>query len=120
MLRCFASIGAQVDDICSTLLGLTVQSFLLPSSTGRSIRFSNFTPSRLLMRHYIPFFDQYSQSMSIWAPDSSAFVYAGNAESDANGTPSSVWVQKMPISDTEESPAPLSLGEGDFAAWSPR
>lgn len=79
---------------------------------GESTRpYAAFFPSRVLLRDYLPFFDQYAQSHRLWAPDSSAFVFAGTLENGEEG----VWVQPVDTPDV----APVSLGPGVFATWSP-
>jgi TolB protein len=79
---------------------------------GVTVRqYARFVPSPSFARDYLPFADQYMQSMRFWAPDSSAVVYTGQAE---NGT-AGVWVQ--PIA---EGAAPRLVVAGTFATWSPR
>lgn len=73
-------------------------------TTGR------FRPSLTFGRDYLPFFDQYAQSMSLWAPDGSAFAYAGIDEAGRAG----IWVQQA----SPDTP-PVLVSEGVFAAWSP-
>jgi Tol biopolymer transport system component len=74
-------------------------------------QFARFMPSVTFARDYLPFADQYRQSMRFWAPDSSAVVYAGQAEDGTTG----VWVQSM-----AEDAAPRLVTAGVFATWSPR
>lgn len=42
---------------------------------GGHTSFPSFTPRQYFMRLYLPFFDQYAQSFTPWAPDSKAFVF---------------------------------------------
>jgi TolB protein len=42
--------------------------------TVQSYRLATFEPSRLWLSQFLPFFDQYALSHSIWSPDSSALV----------------------------------------------
>ncbi|MCZ7570608.1 MAG: hypothetical protein M5U01_18745 [Ardenticatenaceae bacterium] len=77
----------------------------------RTFPLSLFSPSDTFLLDYLRFFDQYAQSMTLWAPDSSAFVYAGLSENGFQG----VWVH--PIG---EGSAPTRVTRGLFAAWSPR
>src|SRR3712207_5962744 len=44
---------------------------------GVVVQTPRFVPSGLLEREYLPFFEQYAQSMTQWSPDSHAFAYAG-------------------------------------------
>jgi TolB protein len=78
---------------------------------GTSTRaYASIVPTRTFLQSYLAFFDQYAQSMRIWSPDSSAFVYAAVAPE----TGSAIWVQALDAS------APAMVGSGVFAAWSPR
>lgn len=67
-------------------------------------------PSPLFLERYLAFFDQYAQSMTIWAPDSSAFTYAGVDRNLQSG----VWVQAL---DQEE---PQRISSGVISLWSPK
>jgi Tol biopolymer transport system component len=77
---------------------------------GSSFTTERFVPSAELSREYLPFFEQYAQSMSLWSPDDSAFVYAGESESGASG----VWIQPA----TADA-APVRMTDGVVASWSP-
>ena len=68
-----------------------------------------FTPSGL-SANYIPFFEQYSQSISFWSPDATSFVYAGVNEAGDSG----IFVQDA----ITVGPAELISG-GILAIWSP-
>lgn len=72
---------------------------------------SRFYPSQVFGRDYLSFFEQYAQSMSLWAPDGSAFAYAGYNESGEEG----VWVQPAQLERD-----PILVKDGVFATWSPR
>jgi TolB protein len=81
---------------------------------GKTTReYAGFFPTRELLQNYLPFFDQYAQSHRIWSPDSDALVFAGTLEDGRTG----VWVQQVGAG---EVAAPLSLGTGVSATWSPR
>jgi hypothetical protein len=69
-----------------------------------------FAPSDVFAREYLSFFEQHAQSMSLWAPDGSAFVYAGSSESGESG----VWIQPA-VGGAE----PVRVSDGVFATWSP-
>jgi len=97
--------------------------YLTPDSGGQRIDFrwnvwdgeknteyADFLPSRTFFQSYLAFFDQYAQSMSIWAPDSSAFAYSGTDRGR-----SGVWVQPL-----GEGKQPSIVGPGVVVAWSPR
>ncbi|MDQ2965601.1 MAG: hypothetical protein M3R57_07110 [Chloroflexota bacterium] len=77
---------------------------------GSSFSTGRFVPSLVFSRDYLQFFEQYAQSMSLWSPDGSAFVYAAEDESGETG----VWIQPA-IPDA----APVRLADGVFATWSP-
>jgi Tol biopolymer transport system component len=70
-----------------------------------------FYPSQTFGRDYLPFFEQYAQSMSLWAPDGNAFAYAGVNEAGEDG----VWVQSV-----RPPGAAVRVMAGSFATWSPR
>jgi hypothetical protein len=69
-----------------------------------------FYPTETFARDYLRFFEQYAQSMTLWAPDGSAFTYAGVNEAGDGG----VWIQ--PAVDGAE---PVLVTHGVFASWSP-
>lgn len=78
---------------------------------GSAFATPRFLPSPSFAREYLPFFDQYAQSMSLWAPDGSAFAYPGLNESGEAG----IWVQEA-----RANVAPLLVAEGGLlVAWSP-
>jgi hypothetical protein len=73
--------------------------------------YARFVPSMIFLHNYLPFADQYMQSMRFWAPDSRAVVYAGQSETGERG----IWVQ--PVQGNE----PVQLvADGLFATWSPK
>jgi TolB protein len=69
-----------------------------------------FLLSLLVVEEYLPFFEQYAQSMSLWSPDGSAFAYPGQNEAGELG----IWVQSA-----EPDRAPVLVADGTFVAWSP-
>ncbi len=77
---------------------------------GSSFSTERFVPSLVFSRDYLQFFEQYAQSMRLWSPDGSAFVYAGEEESGGSG----IWIQPA-TPDT----APVRLADGVVASWSP-
>lgn len=70
--------------------------------------YGSFLPSRLFFQNYLAFFDQYAQSMNLWAPDGSAFAYPG-----VRNRLSGIWVQHL------DEETPRWIGRGSFVAWSP-
>jgi TolB protein len=72
--------------------------------------YARFLPTRTFLERYVVFSDQYAQSMRVWSPDSSAFVYPGTNDAGRRG----IWVQTL----GEE--APRWVAGGVMASWSPR
>lgn len=72
-------------------------------------RTPDFGLSRKYAGVYLPFFAQYAQSVTGWAPDSSAYAFAGNVTGDRG-----VWVQL--IDDVAEA---TQVAGGDFVTWGP-
>jgi hypothetical protein len=71
--------------------------------------YAPFSPTGLFARDYLAYFDQFALSISLWAPDGSAFAYAGgNSLEDAG-----IWVQKV------EGGDPVRVSPGEVALWSP-
>ncbi len=68
-----------------------------------------FSPTGVFGREYLAYFDQFALSLSLWAPDSSAFVYAGGSSLEDAG----IWVQPL---DGDE---PSRVSSGQMAVWSP-
>lgn len=77
---------------------------------GSSFTTERFVPSLEFSRDYLQFFEQYAQSMNLWSPDGSAFVYAGESESGESG----VWIRSA----TRDA-APVRVADGVVATWSP-
>ena len=69
----------------------------------------SYRPSDLMLTSYFPFFTQYAVSHRTWAPDSSAFVFAGSIGGDQG-----IWVH---VVDSEVDAALVSRGSAAF--WSP-
>jgi hypothetical protein len=63
-----------------------------------------------LLPTYLPFWDQYERSQTVWAPDGRYFVHVGASEDGRSG----VWVH-----DASTSGASSFLVDGDVAFWSP-
>ncbi|HEU5112355.1 MAG TPA: hypothetical protein VFU96_03500, partial [Acidimicrobiia bacterium] len=74
-----------------------------------STSYRPFSPTGLFGRDYLAYFDQFALSMSLWAPDGSAFAYAGGSSLEDAG----IWVQKV------EGGDPLRVSSGEVALWSP-
>ncbi len=67
-----------------------------------------YRPNATMVREYLPFFDQYAHSLTLWSPDGRAFAYAGSHDGGGDG----IWVQPVDGSD------PVRVADGRFAAWS--
>jgi TolB protein len=57
--------------------------------------------------NYLPFFAQYAQSVTRWAPDSSAFAIAGSIRNRQG-----IWVHLV-----DQLAEPVLIAPGDFATW---
>jgi TolB protein len=67
----------------------------------------NFVPHPALVGDVLQFFDQYSQSLRLWSPDSSAVVVVGAVEGEPG-----IWVHEI------EGSGPVDVIDGSWAAWS--
>jgi hypothetical protein len=70
---------------------------------------ASFLPEPSFVREMLPFFDQYAQSTSPWAPDGSAFAFPGSIDGEEG-----IWVVEA-----ADGAAQL-VSEGTWVAWSPR
>lgn len=77
-------------------------------SDGDLREYDGYIPPGTMLQDTFPFFPQYAQSVAFWAPDSSAFAYAGTV-----GDEIGIWVQRL---DTE---TPTKVAEGRWVSWSP-
>ena len=68
-----------------------------------------FLPSPTYLREYVPFFGQFAQSMTLWAPDGRSFAFPGMIDDRAG-----IWVQDL---DAEEPT--FVVEDGSVVAWSP-
>ena len=75
-----------------------------------SLAFDRFRPSPIYLRDYMPFFEQYGQSQTLWSPDGRAFAYPGIVEGRGAG----IWVQEV-----REDATPVRIADGEVVAWSP-
>ena len=78
---------------------------------SEEVAFDAFLPSPTFFNVYVPFWDQYSRSMTIWSPDSKAIVYS--AAVGLESEEGEIFIQ--PISSSQSA---TSFGPGDFASWS--
>jgi TolB protein len=70
--------------------------------------YSEFFLEDSWVRDFLPFFDQYAQSVRLWSPDGSAFAFPGSV-ADTDG----IWVQHL--DETE----PTRIGGGTWVDWAP-
>lgn len=78
-------------------------------SAGDGLReYATYRPSPIQVRELFPFFPQYAQSMTFWAPDSSGFALSGEIDGEAG-----IWIQDIEATD------PLLVARGVWVAWSP-
>jgi TolB protein len=66
-----------------------------------------FEPDGSFVRDFLPFFDQYAQSVSLWAPDGSAFAFPGAVDGE-----SGIWVQQI-------GGELDRVSDGTWVSWSP-
>lgn len=76
---------------------------------GSFTDFDEFVPSVTLLTTYLPFFDQYAQSMSLWSPDGASFAFPGVV-----GGERGIFVQDI------TGGSPTLVSDGNFVAWSSR
>ncbi len=76
----------------------------------RSLPFDRFVPTATLATDYLPFWDQYAQSLTLWSPDGAAFAYAALEPDGDVG----IWVQRV-----RDDASPRRVASGRFASWSP-
>jgi hypothetical protein len=63
-----------------------------------------------LLPAYLPYWDQYGRSLTLWSPDGTRFVHAGTTADGRSG----VWIH-----DASTSGPSTFLVEGDIGLWSP-
>ncbi|MGH8911132.1 MAG: hypothetical protein ACRDVD_01365 [Acidimicrobiia bacterium] len=73
--------------------------------------YPGFVPTPILLTQYLPFWAQYTRTITQWSPDSSAFAYAAVPEGGEDGE-GTVWVQPLQ-GDAEE------MGSGEMVIWTP-
>ena len=97
--------GSSLLYLTSSSDGATVQ-WNVVGETGHRV-FVDLIPSAVFAQQYLPFWDQYARSMTLWAPDGSGFVYsAGGGDGLAT-----IEVQLL------DQSVPIRLSDGQFAAW---
>ena len=66
-------------------------------------RYPGFSPSATFITEYLPFWDQYSRSLTLWSPEGDAFVIPNASDR--------ILVQRL------EEDSPADVGAGVFATW---
>ena len=74
-----------------------------------STEYAGVVPTAAFATSYLPFWDQYARSHTLWAPDGSAFAYSGLNAADEP----TIWVQKVGADE------PTKVASGDVVFWSP-
>lgn len=74
---------------------------------GEVTEMVRFEPDPSFLSEFVPFFDQYAQSASLWAPDGSAFAFPGAIDGDPG-----VWVH--PVDGDAER-----ISGGNWVSWAP-
>jgi TolB protein len=94
----------------SLLVLTTSDSGVVPrvwNADGEAMVFDSYFPPRSMLEDTFPFFPQYAQSVSFWAPNSSAFAYAG-----AVGDEQGIWIQDL------DAHTATKVSDGSWVAWS--
>jgi len=80
---------------------------LLVWQDGETRTLSRLAPPPGFVREVLQFFDQYSQSLELWSPDSSAVVMAGAVDGEEG-----IWIHDI------AGASPFKVMEGTWAVWS--
>jgi TolB protein len=78
------------------------------NGAGEGAPLGAHTPTLTMLRDYMPFFTQYAQSSTPWAPDASAFAFAGGTADEG----SQIFVQTI-------GGDAVAVADGEYVAWSP-
>lgn len=76
-------------------------------SDGDLVEGPTFVPGSTWTETFLPFYDQYARSMTLWAPDSRAFAFPGEIDGEAG-----IWVHDV------ESGETTKVADGTWVAWS--
>lgn len=101
-------VGFAWDPAGLKLLYFTIDleaSELIPNvwDEGEVAVYPGFAPSATFITEYLPFWDQYSRSLTFWSPEGDAFVLPGASDR--------ILVQHL------DENAPSEVGSGVFASW---
>ncbi len=78
-------------------------------NADETLAFERFTPTPQFVGIYLPFWDQYIRSQTIWSPDGQAFVYAASTQTGFE-------IRVQPVG--KDRPA-VAIASGGFASWGP-
>jgi hypothetical protein len=73
-----------------------------------SVEYPSYRPTPTFVAEYLPFWDQYERSLTVWSPRGDAFAYAALIEGEGR-----VLVQTL------DEPAPTDVAPGVFVSWVP-
>lgn len=73
-LGSYSRIESQRQQVARTTPEVTLSIGMVELASGEAKRLARFEPQPLFINQFLPFFDQYSRSHSIWSPDSRAVV----------------------------------------------
>lgn len=74
--------------------------------------YPEFVPTGVFLTQYLPFWAQYTRTVTQWAPDSTAFAYASADQDGDEDEPGTVWVQPLEGGAAE-------MGPGEMVVWAP-
>lgn len=74
---------------------------------GELVEGPTFVPDNSWVQAFLPFYDQYARSMTLWAPDGSAFAFPGERDDEAG-----IWVHDVESGETSK------VADGTWVAWS--
>ena len=74
----------------------------------QTLVFPSFFPTRVFLLQYLPFWDQYSRSLTLWSPSGHAFTYPASYPGG----------ERVMVQHLNES-RPIEVSKGVFASWSP-
>ncbi len=75
---------------------------------GVSTTYGSFVPDPTWFGSFVPFFDQYAQSVSLWSPDGTAFAYPALVDDEPR-----ILIQTL------EDPFTRNVAGGEWVAWAP-
>ncbi len=77
---------------------------------NETLVFPSFYPTRVFLAQYLPYWDQFSRSLTLWSPTGDAFTYPAGSR---GGGEDRIFVQYL------DDSQPVEVRAGVFASWSP-